>query len=180
MAGTTIHELTVVGSGDARGRLSWETPTGRESIPCALGRSGIRAAKVEGDGATPVGRFPLRRALYRPDRIAAPVSSLRVDPIDPEDGWCDAPDDPAYNRPVRLPYPASHETLWRDDGLYDVIVVVGHNDDPVVPGAGSAVFLHCIRPGGGATAGCVAVDRAVLIALLAYCDTGTELVIREG
>jgi L,D-peptidoglycan transpeptidase YkuD (ErfK/YbiS/YcfS/YnhG family) len=177
VTGSKIRELTVVATGQTQGTLSWHGSHGDQVVACALGRSGIRESKVEGDGATPVGRFALRRVLYRPDRVAAPVSGLPVIPIDPADGWCDAPDDPAYNRPVRLPYPASHEVLWREDGLYDVIVVMGHNDDPVVPGAGSAVFLHCIRPDGGPTAGCVAIDRTTLIAVLADCDTRTELAI---
>ena len=101
---------------------------------CALGRGGIRAEadKREGDGATPAGCFTLRRVLYRPDRMAPPETSLPVAAIQPADGWCDDPADPAYNQPVHLPHPASHEEMWRADGLYDVVVVIGHNDDPVV------------------------------------------------
>src|SRR5690554_2419769 len=107
---------------------------GGRRFRCALGRAGIAAAKREGDGATPVGRFPMRRVLYRPDRGEAPATRLPIAPIAPDDGWCDDPGDPAYNRPVRLPYPARCETLWRADALYDVVVVLGHNDDPPVPG----------------------------------------------
>src|ERR1700689_2079632 len=109
---------------------------------CGLGPGGVAAVadKHEGDGATPAGAWPLRRVLYRPDRRAAPATGLPVAPLDPADGWCDAPGDPAYNRPVVLPYPASAERLWRDDHVYDLIVVLGHNDDPVVPRAGSAIF----------------------------------------
>ena len=88
----------------------------------------------------------------------------------PEDGWCDDPDDAAYNRPVRLPYAASHERLWRDDGIYDVIVVLGHNDDPPVPGRGSAIFLHVARPDYGPTAGCVALALADLLTVLREAD----------
>ncbi|MFM2043824.1 MAG: hypothetical protein RLY86_2400, partial [Pseudomonadota bacterium] len=115
-------------------------------LPCAIGRGGVRADKREGDGGTPVGAFPLRRVLYRPDRLAAPVTGLPVAPIAPDDGWCDDPAHPDYNRPVKRPFPASHEEMWRDDGVYDVVVVLGHNDDPPVAGMGSAVFLHVTRP----------------------------------
>src|SRR5262245_46992771 len=101
---------------------------------CAVGRGGVSGEKGEGDGATPAGRFPLRRVLYRADRLPAPVCVLPAAALAPEDGWCDELADAAYNRQVKLPYAARHERLWRDDGLYDVIVVIGHNDDPVVSG----------------------------------------------
>jgi L,D-peptidoglycan transpeptidase YkuD (ErfK/YbiS/YcfS/YnhG family) len=153
------------------GTLSWNGKSRR----CAIGRGGVRADKREGDGATPVGRFPLRRVLYRADRLSRPATGLPVLTLDVADGWCDDPADPAYNRPVRLPYPARHEKLWRDDGLYDVVVVLGHNDDPVRPGLGSAIFLHCAGPGYPATEGCVALARADLLELLEGCDTAARI-----
>ena len=149
---------------------------------CALGPAGDNAgaAKREGDGKTPLGDWPIRRLLYRPDRGGAPATAIPAQALAPDDGWCDAPNDSAYNRQVKLPYPASAERLWRDDGLYDVIVVLGHNDDPVVPGAGSAIFLHLARPDFSATQGCVALARADLEALLARARPGDVLAIREG
>jgi L,D-peptidoglycan transpeptidase YkuD (ErfK/YbiS/YcfS/YnhG family) len=154
--------------------LSW--PGG--SFRCALGRGGIRADKREGDGATPVGCFALRRVLYRPDRLVeVPRTGLPVAPIAPKDGWCDDAGDPAYNRPVTLPYAASHEEMWRADGLYDVVVVLGHNDDPVVPGQGSAVFLHVAKPDYEPTAGCVALHLGDLLALLCCCAPGDRLCV---
>ncbi|MPY71879.1 MAG: L,D-transpeptidase family protein [Alphaproteobacteria bacterium] len=132
---------------DWRGRL----------LRCALGRSGIAVDKREGDGATPAGRFPLRRVLYRADRVPAPRSTLPASPIAETDGWCDDPADARYNRQVTLPWPGRHETLWREDGLYDLVVVVGHNDDPPVPHRGSAIFIHVARPGYAPTEGCVAL-----------------------
>lgn len=144
---------------------------------CALGRSGIRADKREGDGATPVGAFALRRVLYRPDRVAPPETALPVTAIQPADGWCDDAADAAYNRPVTLPHPASHEEMWRADGLYDVVVVIGHNDDPIVPGMGSAVFMHVAKPDYEPTAGCVALALPDLLALLKHCAPGDRLCI---
>jgi L,D-peptidoglycan transpeptidase YkuD (ErfK/YbiS/YcfS/YnhG family) len=139
--------------------------------PCALGRGGVieATAKREGDGMTPLGDWPIRRLLYRPDKLPArglPATALAAEPIDPQDGWCDDPGDPAYNRPVALPYPASHERMWREDGAYDLVVVLGHNDDPPAPGMGSAIFLHLAKPGFTPTEGCVAVEREVMEALL--------------
>lgn len=147
---------------------------------CALGRGGIRRDKREGDGATPAGTWPLRAVLYRPDRLTAPPTSLSVSPIHREDGWCDAPDDPNYNRPVSLPYPASAERMWRDDGLYDLLAVIGYNDDPPVPGSGSAIFLHVARPDYGPTEGCVALALSDLMDVLARCEAGSRIAISAG
>lgn len=146
---------------------------------CTLGRAGVRRDKREGDGATPVGRFALRRLLYRPDRFSAPPATrLACLPIGPDDGWCDEPMDPSYNRQVKLPYPARAERLWRDDGLYDLVVVLGHNDDPPRVGAGSAIFLHVARDDGGPTEGCVGLARADLLGLLAAVDPRDCLEVR--
>ena len=147
-------------------------------LRCALGRSGVSATKREGDGATPAGSFLLRRVLFRPDRTPAPPGWLPVRPIAPTDGWCDDPADPLYNRPVSLPYPGRHERLWRDDGLYDVVVVLGHNDDPIVPGDGSAVFLHVAGDDYAPTEGCVALAIEDLRAMLAECRLGDRLCVR--
>jgi L,D-peptidoglycan transpeptidase YkuD (ErfK/YbiS/YcfS/YnhG family) len=115
--------------------------------------------------------------FYRADRIGRPATKLPCTAIAPEDGWCDAPADPAYNRKIRLPYKASAETLWRDDTLYDIVVVLGHNDDPVVPGAGSAIFLHLARDDGGPTEGCIGVARPLALALVAALDVNDRICI---
>ncbi|MCW3473552.1 L,D-transpeptidase family protein [Limobrevibacterium gyesilva] len=133
----------------------------------ALGRGGIRADKAEGDGATPVGVLPLRRVLYRADRLAVPRTVVPREPIAPDDGWCDDPGHPDYNRQVRLPHPARHEELWRRDEVYDIVGVLGWNDAPVQRGRGSAIFLHVARPDLSPTEGCVALALPDLKALLA-------------
>lgn len=155
--------------------LAWR---GRR-YPCQIGRGGIRADKREGDGGTPVGCFALRRVYYRPDRLPAPVTGLPVTAMAPDDGWCDDPAHPGYNRPVRLPFAASHEAMWREDGVYDVVVVLGHNDDPPRPGLGSAVFLHVSRPDGGPTAGCVALTLPDLLTILADATPDDRLCVPD-
>lgn len=133
----------------------------------ALGRAGIRFRKQEGDMATPAGTMTLRRVLYRPDRVAAPACAVPVRALAPGDGWCDDPSHADYNRAVRLPIGASAEALWRDDPVYDIVGVLGWNDDPVRPGLGSAIFLHLARPDYGPTEGCIALDQADLCSVLA-------------
>lgn len=144
------------------------------AIPCSIGRGGPIASpdKREGDGATPRGSWPVRGILLRPDRVASPTSlGLPWRWIRRDDGWSDDAADPAYNRPICHPHTYSAERLWRDDGLYDVIVVLGHNDAPPVPGAGSAIFLHCWRDA-ATTEGCVAVAKADLLGLLPLLGPG--------
>jgi L,D-peptidoglycan transpeptidase YkuD (ErfK/YbiS/YcfS/YnhG family) len=156
------------------GRLRWS----RGNAVAAVGRAGVKADKYEGDGATPAGTYTLVSILYRPDRIAAPLSQLPVKPLAASDGWVDEPADANYNRPVSLPYPAGVEQMWREDGLYDALVVIGYNMEPVVPGAGSAIFLHIATPDFAPTAGCVAVEKEVLLGLLPLLGPGSQIAIR--
>ena len=97
-------------------------------------------------------------------------------------GWCDAPDDPSYNRLVQLPYRASAEKMWREDHLYDVLAVIGYNDAPAVPGMGSAIFLHVAREGEDGklmpTVGCVSLKLADLLQVLAACTPSTAIRMR--
>lgn len=133
----------------------------------ALGRGGVSMQKQEGDGATPAGLLPLRRVLYRADRVRRPRSVVPVVPLAPHDGWCDDMAHADYNRVVRLPHPGGHEELWRADGIYDVIGVLGWNDAPVVRGFGSAIFLHVARADYAPTEGCIALALPDLLAALA-------------
>lgn len=145
--------------------------------PCCLGPSGIKLNKREGDGATPAGVWLLHYLLYRADRMARPRTGLPVFVIKPDDGWCDDAGSRHYNKPVRLPFAGSHERLWRDDSVYDLLVVLSHNQDPVVAGRGSAVFIHLQQPDGRATAGCIAFRRNHLLHLLQGWTTQTKLVV---
>lgn len=158
-------------------RQSGRLEAGGRALPCALGRAGLSRRRREGGGATPRGAWPLRCVFYRPDRLPRPVSRLPVNALRPGDGWCDEPGDPMYNRPVRLPYPASAEALWREDGLYDLILVPGINDDPVIRGRGSALFIHIAREGLRPTEGCIALAREDLRRLLPRLGPESRLII---
>ncbi len=151
------------------------------SVRAALGKGGVIAAgaKREGDGKSPLGSWPIRYVFYRPDRVAKPETQLPVVALSPDDGWCDDPGDPAYNTHVKLPWPTSHEKLWRDDHVYDLIVILGHNDDPVVPGMGSAIFMHLARADYSGTEGCVALAMEDLLDVLREAEPGSQVEIRE-
>lgn len=147
------------------------------TLPCALGRSGVAALKREGDGATPIGSWPLREVFYRPDRGPRPTTGVAVRALRPDDGWCDTPFDANYNRNVRLPYDGRTESMWRDDHLYDIVVMLGYNDCPRVQGAGSAIFMHLAREGYRPTQGCVALARRDLEFVLRLCGPGSVVAV---
>ena len=143
----------------------------------AIGPGGIAIKGGEGDGITPRGTYPVREIFYRADRIARPDTALPLRAIQQDDGWCDAPADVNYNKLVKLPYPASAENMWRDDNLYDLVAVLGYNDDPVVPGKGSAIFLHLARPDFSHTHGCVALKQDDVVAAIEQLAPGDQVVI---
>jgi L,D-peptidoglycan transpeptidase YkuD (ErfK/YbiS/YcfS/YnhG family) len=142
----------------------------------ALGRGGVRTDKQEGDGSTPAGLLPIRRILYRADRGPAPACGFRREPIAETDGWCNDPTHRDYNRAITLPFTSGHEALWRRDELYDIVVVLGWNDAPVLRPRGSAIFLHVAQPDLAPTDGCVALSAADLRNVLARGLTALNVV----
>ena len=147
---------------------------------CVFGKNGVTGDKKEGDGKTPIGCFPLRKVFYRPDKIEKPRTKLPIEEIKKDDGWCDSPRLAEYNRKVKLPFAGSHEKLWRgEDNLYDIIAVIGYNDDPIIPEKGSAIFIHIARPAFTPTAGCVAFRKKDLLEILKYCDSSTKICINN-
>lgn len=147
------------------------------SFPCALGRGGIKALKREGDGATPLANMRLLHGFYRSGRARTAISPLPFRAARKLDGWCDTSDDRNYNRQVRLPYPASCETMQRDDALYDCVIVLDYNIRPRKRGRGSAIFFHIAKKGFEPTEGCVAVSPRVMARLLPYLSSRTVLVV---
>jgi L,D-peptidoglycan transpeptidase YkuD (ErfK/YbiS/YcfS/YnhG family) len=148
------------------------------AFPVALGRTGIKANKREGDGATPTGRFRLRQLWWRADRAARPRTLLPARPITRFDAWCEDPADRRYNRAMRLAPGAPGDRLWRQDHLYDLVIELDHNARPRVAGRGSAVFVHVARPGMAPTAGCIALAPQALRRLLAALGKKTEIEIQ--
>jgi L,D-peptidoglycan transpeptidase YkuD (ErfK/YbiS/YcfS/YnhG family) len=146
-------------------------------MPAALGRGGIRADKREGDGGTPRGLFHPVRLWWRADRLARPRTLLPVRRIGRNQAWCEDPADRRYNRPFDRSANEPGDRLWRDDGLYDLIIEIDHNVRPRIAGRGSAVFIHVARPGLTPTAGCVALRRHDLKLLLSRISKKTRIVI---
>ena len=158
---------------DGHAVLDW----GAGARRAAIGPGGIAVKGGEGDGITPIGAWSVREIFYRADRIAKPDVALPLRAIAQDDGWCDAPGDRDYNRLVKLPHPASAETMWREDHLYDLVAVLGFNDDPVMPGKGSAIFLHLAKPDYASTHGCVALNYNDALAALEQLRPGDKVII---
>ncbi len=151
------------------------------SMPCSIGRGGIRPAcdKQEGDGASPAGTWRLRGLYWRADRRAEPFTCLRAMPLGPQQGWAECPDDTAYNAPVRHPHSHPADRMARGDRLYDLCVVTDHNEERV-PGLGSAIFVHLWRKPRHPTAGCIAFRHTDLVWILAHWTPNSRLLIRPG
>jgi len=167
--------VLIVQADSGESALAWAN-LGSRRWRCVVGAGGVREDKVEGDAATPAGVFPLRHIFFRNDRVVLPRPlALPARPIADHDGWCDDPRSPAYNRLVRVPNEWSHEKMWREDGLYDIVVVVGYNDDPPEGEWGSAIFLHIAGEGYAATRGCIAFARHDMLELLTLLTPDTRL-----
>ncbi len=164
---------------------------GELSVPVRIGKAGFTAQALgrEGDAKTPLGEYHLRFGLYRADRLPMPRSRLTFRAVQEDDGWCDAPSDAGYNRFVKRPYPASHEALWREDGVYDIILVMSHNDSPPQNdatkgkgkgrGMGSTVFIHVAHIDERQTMGCIALSADDMARLLGRLYTGQRVIIRD-
>lgn len=171
-----IHRLVVTRRPGAKcaGRLE----AGAITVSCSLGRNGLAVSKREGDGKTPLGRYRVISGYWRADRLRRPGGVLKLEPIKSHMGWCDDPHDANYNRPLRLPARAGHEELQRSDGLYDIVLLLDHNQCPRVRGHGSAIFFHLTRDKADPTAGCVAISRQQMMKLLPRLARNCVMVIR--
>jgi L,D-peptidoglycan transpeptidase YkuD (ErfK/YbiS/YcfS/YnhG family) len=148
---------------------------------CSIGAAGIKKHKQEGDQATPAGEFALGNIYFRPDRIS--IHELDTDlpliAIDDRSGWCDDVNSPSYNQYVRLPFAGRHEKLWRDDSVYDIVIVIEYNTKPVEQKKGSAIFMHLARETYSPTEGCVALAKKDMLEIIPYLCPGTSILIEE-
>ncbi len=150
---------------------------GKIRIPCALGRTGLKHDKREGDGKSPIGVFHLHRLWWRDDKILHPTCGLKKRRIRKIDGWCDDVNSFHYNKPVQRGSSFSHEEMLRQDHVYDFVIEIGCNMTPIKRGRGSAIFLHLARDNFEPTAGCVAVPPAKIARLLAVIGPKTRIKI---
>jgi L,D-peptidoglycan transpeptidase YkuD (ErfK/YbiS/YcfS/YnhG family) len=147
------------------------------NFPCSWGSNGLSHSKIEGDGTTPIGTFPFRKVFFRKDRMDFPKTDLETIPINKDDGWCDDQSHQDYNQFVKLPHIARCETLWRKDHLYDLLIVLGYNDQPPIGGKGSAIFMHVARKHYKPTRGCIALSISDLLIVVAHANQNSFITI---
>ena len=145
---------------------------------CAVGHAGLTTNKIEGDHKTPVGEFKFNKIYYRKDRLGDMLFKIPFAVIEKNDGWCDDPKSKLYNQHIQFPFEARAEKLFRDDDLYDIICVLNYNTNPIVPGKGSAIFLHICKPNFAGTEGCVAIEKKNILKLVNLIDLNTKLIIK--
>lgn len=172
-----LHRLTVTARTAPLPKTA-RLHAGPTTFVCAIGGNSISHHKREGDQTTPAGHFRLIEGFFKPGIGRRPATLLPLRPIDKTLGWCEDPGSPSYNRAVRLPVHAGHETMWREDGLYDFVGVLDYNMRPRRKYRGSAIFLHCARPDLSPTAGCVALRAADLRKLLPRLARKVVLAVR--
>ena len=144
---------------------------------CALGYAGIKKNKKEGDGATPSGIYTLTKIYYRKDKIKNLQSPLKKIVIKKNMIWCDDSDSQFYNIQCYLPKKFSYEKLYRKDNIYDIIVVIDYNLNPIKKNKGSAIFIHIARKNYEPTKGCIALKKSDLLFILKNCKKKTKIKI---
>jgi L,D-peptidoglycan transpeptidase YkuD (ErfK/YbiS/YcfS/YnhG family) len=144
---------------------------------CALGKAGIKRKVKEGDNITPKGIFKITKIYYRPDKIKDIVTPIKKIKIKKSIGWCDDPNSIHYNKQIKLPSKFSHEKLYRNDNLYDLILVLNYNTNPIVKNKGSAIFLHITNDSYKKTKGCIALKKDDLIQLIYKISVNTKIKI---
>ena len=144
---------------------------------CALGKGGIKQKEREGDFITPKGKFKLIKIYYRSDRIKKISSVLKKNKIKKNMGWCDDVSSNYYNKQIKINKKISHEKLHRKDNVYDIIVVLNYNLNPIIKGKGSAIFLHVAKKNYNKTQGCIALKKNELLNLVSKIKRNTQIKI---
>lgn len=144
---------------------------------CAVGRSGIKKKKIEGDGVTPKGKYKIIKIYYRKDKIKNLKTKIKKIEIKKNMGWCDDPMSNVYNKQIKIPSNQHHEKLYRNDNLYDILLVLNYNFNPIKKKEGSAIFLHVASSLYKDTEGCIALKKKDLIMLVSYIKKNEEISI---
>ncbi len=147
------------------------------SFFCVFGRDGITDNKKEGDWKTPMGTFPIREIYYREDKIKKPETQIKCTPLSKDNAWCDDPSRNEYNTFIKLPFNGSYENLWREDNMYDIVLIIGYNDSPVIKNEGSAIFIHIMKENMEYTKGCLAIKKEDMLHLISKITSKTFIEI---
>jgi L,D-peptidoglycan transpeptidase YkuD (ErfK/YbiS/YcfS/YnhG family) len=148
-------------------------------VKCALGKRGIGNKRREGDFITPRGNFKIKYILYRKDRIKRIQSKIKKIIIKKNMGWCDDPLSKNYNKLIKIPSEYNYEKLYKKDNVYDIILVLNYNMNPVVKNKGSAIFIHVTKTNYKKTEGCIAIKRIHLLKIIKELKNNTKIKIED-
>ncbi len=152
---------------------------GSDAFRCSIGFGGMTENKREGDRCTPVGKFSFDKIYYRADKLGVLNFLLPSSKITKDDGWCDDPNSKYYNQFIKFPFDSSAEKLFREDNLYDIICVINYNTQSIIPGKGSAIFLHICKDNFDPTEGCIAVEKKNLLNISKQITTSSCIIIEN-
>jgi L,D-peptidoglycan transpeptidase YkuD (ErfK/YbiS/YcfS/YnhG family) len=144
---------------------------------CALGKAGVGKKRFEGDNITPKGTHKIIQIYYRKDRIKKISSKFKLIKINKNMGWCNDPRSEKYNQLIKLPSKYTHERLFRKDNLYDLILVLNYNINPIIKNKGSAIFMHIAKKKYKKTAGCIGLKKSDLLKLIKIIKKKTKVII---
>ena len=150
-----------------------------KKLQCAIGRGGLKKNKVEGDLSTPIGAFKFNKIYYRADKLGETNFEIDSSIIQKNDGWCDDEKSKFYNQYIQFPFNESAEHLYREDDIYDILCVLNYNTSPIIPGLGSAIFLHVARSNFAGTEGCIAIDKEALLTLATNITHDSRIIIED-
>ena len=139
---------------------------GKFKAKCSIGKGGIGNKRKEGDLITPKGRYKIKFILYRKDKIKKVKSKIKRIVIKKNMGWCNDPKSRKYNQLIKLPTVYKHEKLFRKDNIYNIILVLNFNMNPIIRDKGSAIFIHVARRNYKKTEGCVALKKTHLLKIV--------------
>ena len=145
-------------------------------VKCAIGKRGIGDKKKEGDLITPRGQFKVKYILYRKDRVKF-STKLKKKIIKKNMGWCNDPESKEYNKSVKLPSSFNHEKLYKKENIYDIILVINYNMNPIKRNKGSAIFIHIAKKNYKKTEGCVAIKKRELLKIVKKIKPNTKIKI---
>tara|TARA_E500000178_G_C16919229_1_gene706381 strand:- start:438 stop:938 length:501 start_codon:yes stop_codon:yes gene_type:complete len=146
-------------------------------VKCAIGKRGIGRKRKEGDLITPIGQYKIKYILYRKDRIKKLKSRFKKITIKKGMGWCDDPSSKKYNRLINLPFNYNYEKLFKKENIYDVVMVLDYNMNPIRKNKGSAIFIHVARKSLNKTKGCIAIKKKKLLEILEKIKKNTKVKI---
>ena len=145
-------------------------------IKCSIGKKGIGNKRKEGDLITPKGQFRIKYILYRKDRVKI-SSKLKKKVIKKNMGWCDDPKSKQYNKLIKLPFVYRHEKLYKKENMYDIILVLNYNMNPIKKNKGSAIFIHIAKNNFKKTEGCIAIKKNQILRIVKEVEPNTQVII---